>query len=208
MTSVAPITAAARAPKKRAPAAIHALHIDDVSKFAKLLRTALSTTETAPTHSQLLNLITRAAGRGNYQAFLASAVSAPVATKPAAAATAATAASAATTAMSAHAAKALTQFDNEGRLIRWPNKFAVQRIALWGMWLPFAIHRRYTEREVNALLNTWHGFGDPATLRRELVEMKFLARTPDCREYWKLVARPDEDVKAFLSALRGKRTAL
>jgi hypothetical protein len=205
MTSVAPITAAARAPKKRAPAAIHALHIDDVSKFAKLLRTALSTTETAPTHLQLLNLITRAAGCGNYQAFLASAVSAPVATKPAAAATVA---SAATTAMSAHAAKALTQFDDEGRLIRWPNKFAVQRIALWGMWLPFAMHRRYTEREVNALLNTWHAFGDPATLRRELVEMKFLARTPDCREYWKLVARPDEDVKAFLSALRGKRTAL
>ncbi|TAG02013.1 MAG: DUF2087 domain-containing protein [Betaproteobacteria bacterium] len=201
MTSAAPTTTTPSTPVKRPPAAIHALHIDDVSQFAKQLRASLSTTETAPTHLQLLNLITKAAGRGNYQAFLASAEAAPAVVKTVAAAPA-------VTAMSAHAAKALTQFDDEGRLIRWPNKFAVQRIALWGLWLPFAMHRRYTEREVNALLNTWHAFGDPATLRRELVEMKFLARTPDCREYWKLVARPDEDVKAFLSALRGKRTAL
>ncbi len=196
MISAASTNDTVRAPKKRPPAAIHSLAIDDLSQFAKALRTSLSTIATAPTHLQLLNLITKAAGRGNYQAFLANATAAPPLTA---------AKAAVPVAMSAHAAKALAQFDDEGRLMRWPNKFAVQRIALWGLWMPFAMHRKYTEREVNAVLNTWHLFGDQATLRRELVEMKFLARTPDCREYWKLVARPDEDVKAFLTALRAKR---
>jgi hypothetical protein len=196
-------TLISRAPKTRSIAAIHSLHIADLSKFAKALRVSLSTT--APTHVQLLNMLTKAAGRGNYQQFRAQ--SALHATAPAVSfAPAFETTPAPVAALSAHAAKALTQFDSEGRLARWPNKFAVQRIALWGLWLPFMMHRRYTEREVNALLNTWHAFGDPATLRRELVEMKLLARTADCREYWKLAARPDEDVKAFLRLLRLRRS--
>ncbi len=194
-----------RSPKSRPIAAIHSLHIADLSQFAKALRVSLATTATAPTHLQLLNMLTKAAGRGNYQQFRAqSALHATVPTVSPAPAFATTPAPVAT--LSAHVAKALTQFDNEGRLVRWPNKFAVQRIALWGLWLPFVMHRRYTEREVNALLNTLHAFGDPALLRRELVEMKFLARTADCREYWKLAARPDDDVKAFLRSLRALRS--
>jgi hypothetical protein len=198
-------TLVSRAPKTRSMAAIHSLHIADLSQFAKALRVSLSTTATAPTHVQLLNMLTKAAGRGNYQQFRAHSAlheaTPAVSSTPALKATPATVA-----ALSAHAAKALTQFDSEGRLVRWPNKFAVQRIALWGLWLPFVMHRHYTEREVNALLNAWHAFGDPATLRRELVEMKFLARTADCREYWKLAARPGEDVKTFLRLLRLRRS--
>lgn len=38
--------------------------------------------------------------------------------------------------------------------------------------------RTYTEREVNELLNEWHTFRDPATLRRELYENRFLNRDP------------------------------
>ncbi len=194
-----------RTRKSRPIAAIHSLHIADLSQFAKALRVSLSTTATAPTHVQLLNMLTKAAGRGNYQRFRAqSALHAMISTVSPSPVFVATPAP--VSALSPHAAKALTQFDNEGRLMRWPNKFAVQRIALWGLWLPFVMHRRYTEREVNALLNTWHAFGDPATLRRELVEMKFLARTADCREYWKLAARPDDDVKAFLRSLRVLRS--
>jgi hypothetical protein len=189
-----------------------ALRIDDVSQFAKTLRASLAEVSTTPTHLQLLNLLTKAAGHGNYQQFRArtkgtaesKSSASSIAAKIIATKRAKTEA-VAHTELSAHAAKALTQFDAEGRLVRWPNRFAVQRIALWALWIEFAMHRRYTEREVNALLNAWHCFGDPATLRRELIEMKMLARTPDCREYWKLSLRPDDDIKAFLHALRGLR---
>jgi hypothetical protein len=182
------------------------LYVDDVSQFAKTLRGLLTIAAATPTHVQLLNMLTKAAGRGNYQRFRAQAPDAAslIATKMVATKQA-RAASDASNDLSTHAAKALTQFDAEGRLTRWPNRFAVQRIALWALWIEFAMHRRYTEREVNALLNAWHDFGDPATLRRELVEMKMLARTSDCREYWKLPLRPDDDIKAFLHALRALR---
>lgn len=43
--------------------------------------------------------------------------------------------------------------------------------------------RRYTEKEVNAILSPiW---ADHATLRRNLIEYGFMQRTIDCKEYWK-----------------------
>ena len=29
------------------------------------------------------------------------------------------------------------QFDHEGRLVRWPSKFSVQRLAMWLLWTRF-----------------------------------------------------------------------
>ena len=104
--------------------------------------------------------------------------------------------------LTAHAAKALTQFDSDGKLTRWPHKFAVQRIAMWGLWIRFDAKRRYTEKEVNSVLNAWHLFGDHATLRRELVNMQLLARKPDCSVYWKNAQKPSDDIQTFLRALR------
>jgi len=48
----------------------------------------------------------------------------------------------------------------------------------------FDSEKKYTEKEVNELLNQHHSFGDPAMLRRELFEKKMLRRTLDCRAYW------------------------
>ena len=47
-------------------------------------------------------------------------------------------------------------------------------------------------------------FGDPATLRRELVNMKLLGRESDCSRYWKEPRRPDADTRAFLQAWRAR----
>ncbi len=47
---------------------------------------------------------------------------------------------------------------------------------------------KYTEKEVNALLNQYHTFNDPALLRREMVERKLLARMRDGSAYWRLTA--------------------
>ncbi|TXC65859.1 DUF2087 domain-containing protein [Piscinibacter aquaticus] len=81
------------------------------------------------------------------------------------------------------AQRALRQFDAQGRLTRWPIKYSVQRLMLWGLWMRFDGKRRYSEREVNEVLKARHLFGDHCTLRRELVEMKMLERSDGGAEY-------------------------
>lgn len=46
----------------------------------------------------------------------------------------------------------------------------------------FERDRRYTEKEVNAILRTI--FDDYATIRRYLIEYGFMMRTKNCEEYW------------------------
>jgi len=178
------------------------LHSDDLSQFAKTLRQQLAehlsrSAGEAPSHVQMLNMLARAAGHRSVQALRAQALLKPSAPPPAAADAPPT--------LSAHAAKALTQFDEHGRLSRWPYKFAVQRLAMWGLWLRFDSGRTYTEREVNDILKAWTTYGDHVTPRRELVEMGLLGRKDDCSAYWKQPQRPADDVRALLQALRARR---
>jgi hypothetical protein len=105
-------------------------------------------------------------------------------------------------ALSTTVRKALQQFDNRGRLVRWPNKLSVQRLAMAALWTRFEAKRTYTEREVNELLKAAHCYGDHVTLRRELVNHHLLARESDCSAYWKLPVRADEEMRWFLHAWR------
>lgn len=41
-----------------------------------------------------------------------------------------------------------------------------------------------SEPEVNDILDTWSLFRDAARLRRDMVDLGLLGRTPDGREYW------------------------
>jgi len=91
--------------------------------------------------------------------------------------------------------------------MRWPIKFSVQRLMLWGLWMRFDSRRRYTEREVNEILNAWHLFGDHCTLRRELVTMRLLERKSDGSEYRKVPARPGPEAMALLRAMRHRADA-
>jgi hypothetical protein len=101
----------------------------------------------------------------------------------------------------------LRLFDERGRLLRWPSRRAEQVLALWALWMPFDGKRRYSEREVNEVINAHHAFGDHCLLRRELVELKLLARTPGGEQYRKLAARPDEETAALLRAVRQRAAA-
>ncbi|MGB3202656.1 MAG: DUF2087 domain-containing protein [Nodosilinea sp.] len=77
--------------------------------------------------------------------------------------------------------------DAQGRLTIWPskrNKGHAQRLALDYLATQFEPDIRYTEREVNALLNQHHTFGDPALLRRELVERGLVDRLRNGSAYW------------------------
>ena len=87
--------------------------------------------------------------------------------------------------------KSLDNFlDEEGRLKRFPAKQAMQREALAYLAGKFRRGAAYTEREVNELLNQWHTFRDPATLRRELYDHHFLDRDPYGTAY--TLAGPEE----------------
>ncbi len=207
-------TSASATPRELLP-----LHCDDLSAFAKSLRAQLSThlgeQAKVPGHVQLLNMLARAAGHRNVQALKADAAAArtearrqtlapanavvpmapPVAPEPNA-----------SLPLSATAAKALSQFDDWGRLTRWPHKFSVQRLAMWALWTHFDSGRQYTEREVNDILKAWTTYGDHVTPRRELVEMGLLARKSDCSAYWKQPQRASDEVRALLQALRQRRS--
>jgi hypothetical protein len=164
----------------------------DFSAFTKALRKQLVDRSAqgakAPSHVELLNMLARAAGHRNVQALRERAVPlAPAVPR---------------SHMTPAAAKAALQFDPQGRLLRWPGKFSVQRLALWALWMRFDARRRYRESDVNHVLKAWHTFGDHATLRRELVNMKLLSRHSDCSEYWKEQQQAPGEVRALLQELR------
>lgn len=175
----------------------------DLSAFAKALRTQLAARLDSgaglPGHVEMLNLLARAAGHRNVQAMKAAANSVQSAApaphrwhgpkNPA---------------LTPAADRTLRVFDVQARLLRWPGKRPEQVLALWCLWLAFDGKRRYSEREVNEVLNAHHAFGDHCLLRRELVAMKLLERTPGGEQYRKLAARPDEETAALLRAVRSR----
>ena len=184
------------------PRELIACPVQDLSTFAKSLRKQLADAQpeqSPPSHLSLMNMLARAAGHRNLQALKAARAVMPAALAPP---PAAPARGPRHPELSETADRALRQYDEQGRLMRWPTKYSVQRLALWGLWLHFDAKRPYSEPEVNTVLKAWHSFGDHCTLRRELVNMKLLVRTPDGAVYRKLPARPDEETAALLKALR------
>ncbi len=183
---------------------LFAIQIADVSAFARSLGQALHERHSAkpapPGQVELLNLIARAQGQRNWQALRQALRTAP----PAPAPTSQIALSTAAAPLTDNARKALAQFDNQGRLMRWPVKFSVQKLALWALWTRFDAKRTYTESEVNAILKAANLFSDHALLRRELVNHRLMARKSDCSEYRKLPARPDDETRKLLTAWRAR----
>lgn len=73
--------------------------------------------------------------------------------------------------------------DNGGKLRAFPAKRKMKIYALFYLSEKLEAGREYTEREINELLLNWHTFDDPATLRRELYDYRFLDRSVDGRLY-------------------------
>ena len=86
--------------------------------------------------------------------------------------------------------------DSEKRLISFPAKRKMKLLALAYLAGKFEKEKKYTEKEVNELLNQWHTFSDPATLRRELYNLRFLDREPSGKAYWLEPVQPSiEDLE-------------
>jgi hypothetical protein len=75
----------------------------------------------------------------------------------------------------------LRSFLSEGRLVRFPAAWSKRRIVLEHIAAVFEPGVKYPEREVDAILRSWHA--DHAALRRYLVDENLLARADN--EYWR-----------------------
>ena len=73
--------------------------------------------------------------------------------------------------------------DEKGRLIAYPSKRKMKLYALIYIAEKIESGRSYTEKEINEILNQWHTFSDPATLRRELYTHRFLDRDSYGKQY-------------------------
>ena len=74
--------------------------------------------------------------------------------------------------------------DDEGRLKGYPAKQKLKIFALYYLASKFEHGVRYTEKEVNQILKSWHSFEDWVMLRRDLYDFCFLDREPDGSVYW------------------------
>jgi len=78
--------------------------------------------------------------------------------------------------------------DGEGKFDRFPGKKQKKKQALMLQFLAqkFEPGKKYSEMEVNEILNQHHSFNDPATLRRLMFGSKLINRTLDGKSYWLL----------------------
>ena len=89
---------------------------------------------------------------------------------------------------------ALRRFlDRDARVTTWPSKQKDQQAVLAYLIAKFSPGQDYTEAQVNALLTTWHTYGNPAYLRRSLIDAGLFQRTPDGARYWRAEMRPTDD---------------
>ncbi len=77
--------------------------------------------------------------------------------------------------------------NEEGKFTRLPGKKQKKKLDAMIEFLAtkFETGKKYSELEVNEILNQYHSFNDPATLRRLLFGMSLLNRTKDGRAYWR-----------------------
>jgi len=82
--------------------------------------------------------------------------------------------------------------DDEGSIKQYPAAAKKKVLVIEYLAGKFEKDRIYTEKEVNAIINQWHTFGDYFLLRRMLIEYGFMGRKPNGSEYW--VIKRQEDV--------------
>ncbi|KEQ04086.1 DUF2087 domain-containing protein [Pseudorhizobium pelagicum] len=176
---------------------IFPMEVADLSAFAKSLRDQIARLDHAPSHVEMLNLLSRAGGYRNYQHFRSCAgITDPL---PDVAMTA----DAPPPADETRVARTLRVFDADGRIIRWPSKRSQQELCLWLLWSRIPPKRSFSEREIGDLLNDLHLFGDAALLRRDLVDLGLMRRNRDGSDYRRLEKAPPPELKLLLQKLPG-----
>jgi hypothetical protein len=84
--------------------------------------------------------------------------------------------------------------DNSGKINRFPQKQKVKYALLEYLAGKFELDSTYSEREVNAICDKWHTFGDYFLLRRELVDNGLLCRERNGSRYWRVQTSQTERI--------------
>jgi hypothetical protein len=169
--------------------------VADVSALSRRLETELRELGRTPRHLELLNMLARGAGYGNFQHLRAN---------MAAAGKLAAAPSTAEPPNLEQVSRAANYFDAEGRLLQWPSKPSLARLCLWVLWSRVPRGEVFTERSFSALLKGWHTFGDHALLRRAMFGWKLIDRTQDGREYRRIEQPPPPELSPLLARLSAR----
>lgn len=169
----------------------YSVTIDDISVFARTLSHEFTSSDGAPSYVRLLNVIAKAGGYKNYQHLKAE--SDRVAKEPP------------QNVNEKSVVRATATFDDKGIWVRWPAKRALQLLGLWVMWSQLPANTVMTEKDVNAHLNSAHQFGDPATLRRELVGLELLTRDLDGSNYRRVEKQPSAEARVLISNIKKMR---
>ncbi len=170
-------------------------HTDDFSSFAKALGGELRACGSAPGHVELLNMLARAGGCRNFQHLKAQAEAKAALEAPPEAGPAVD---------YLRLRRTLRLYGPSGTLLRWPPKLWERELCLWVLWAAIPPRQDLAEKTVNALIAARHDFGDYAVLRRWLVDLGMLARTPDGSVYRRVERRPPAEARALI-ALVGAR---
>ncbi len=159
------------------------LTVPDISAFARGLKAEMG--EGAPGHQSLLNHIARAGGYRNYQHLKA--IHSPVhVPEPV---------------DGKSLGRALSWFDDVGRMTNWPTKRKTRVLCLWALWARVPAGQVFAEREISALFDTMTVFRDAAQIRRSLVEDGLLRRNLDGSNYRRVEMAPGETELALIRAL-------
>lgn len=75
--------------------------------------------------------------------------------------------------------------DDSGKIKTWPAKRDLKLEVLKYLASKFEYDHNYSEKEVNAIIEDWHTFGDYFLLRRALIDSKLLSRTRNGDKYWR-----------------------
>lgn len=146
------------------------LHVNDISVLARSIRNAYSERDKPLSHVEILNILAKGAGFKNFQ-HLREGAREPVKEEihP--------------VISQASVERAARCFDKDGVLTRFPSKRTDQISVLWVLWSRLPARKELTEGEVNALLKSWHSFGDHALLRREICDAGLVSRKRDGSVY-------------------------
>lgn len=74
--------------------------------------------------------------------------------------------------------------DDKNRVVKWPKKACDKLEILKFLFTKFEENKKYTEKEINYVLDLAHTFNDRALLRRALVDQGFVSREKDGSAYW------------------------